>query len=325
MASIRRRGKTYLVCWRENGRQRGATFSSLAEARKAKGRAEAGLTAYHVRSQKKIAWPTSEETVAGYAETFMRSHQYSPEGLRHARLALGKYIIPRFGTDALGGVQRPQVREFITELKASKSGAVLRKVLSVASAMWRDAEEAGLADGNPWRGHRLPPHYPRQMRIITWDEFQQICWQIDPDYRLLIRTFGETGIRWSEALRLVPDDIEGDVLHVRQSKSGRARSMRIDSDLAKELVLKLPFRTARGNQIDYQTFRRQHWIPSAGTVHLHDLRHSNASWLLAGGLDLVSVRDRLGHSNISVTSRYLHSLPDAGDRAMEAMDRIRTS
>jgi integrase len=235
------------------------------------------------------------------------------------------YIIPRFGSEPLSAVQRPQVREFITELKASKSGAVLRKVLSVASAMWSDAEEAGLADGNPWRGHRLPPHYPRQMKIITWAEFRQIQESIDPEYRLLLRTLGETGLRWSEAMRLVPADIENDMLHVRQSKNGKARSMRIDSDLAKELILKLPFRTARGNPIDYQTFRRQHWVPSAGSVHLHDLRHSNASWLLAGGLDLVSVRDRLGHSNISVTSRYLHSLPDAGDRALIAMDRIRTS
>ena len=55
---------------------------------------------------------------------------------------------------------------------------------------------------------------------------------------------------------------------------------------------------------------------------IHELRHAHASWLLQGGADLVTVRDRLGHSNIAITSRYLHSLPDAGDRALSALSRV---
>ncbi len=44
-------------------------------------------------------------------------------------------------------------------------------------------------------------------------------------------------------------------------------------------------------------------------VRMHDLRHAHASWTLAGGADLKTVMERLGHSQISTTQQYLHTLP----------------
>ena len=60
---------------------------------------------------------------------------------------------------------------------------------------------------------------------------------------------------------------------------------------------------------------------SAGAPH--DLRHSNASWLVAGGEHIEKVRDRLGHTSIVTTQRYLHSLPGADDTAFAALARVR--
>ena len=71
------------------------------------------------------------------------------------------------------------------------------------------------------------------------------------------------------------------------------------------------------------------WHPAceaAGLTDLprfHDLRHSHASWLLAGGADLQVVKERLGHASIMTTQRYLHTLPDADETAVEAFSRIR--
>jgi integrase len=77
-------------------------------------------------------------------------------------------------------------------------------------------------------------------------------------------------------------------------------------------------------------FRRNVWLPAlkaAGVgfpVTPHGLRHAHASWLLAGGADLQVVKERLGHASIATTQKYLHTLPETEDAAINAMARIRS-
>jgi len=77
-------------------------------------------------------------------------------------------------------------------------------------------------------------------------------------------------------------------------------------------------------------FRAEIWKPALKTaglgdlrVRVNDLRHAHASWLLAGGADLQVVRDRLGHGSISTTEKYLHTMPEADDTALNALSRVR--
>jgi integrase len=51
-------------------------------------------------------------------------------------------------------------------------------------------------------------------------------------------------------------------------------------------------------------------------VRLHDLRHFNASALLAGGTDLRTVSGRLGHADASTTlGIYAHFIRHADEKA----------
>jgi hypothetical protein len=43
------------------------------------------------------------------------------------------------------------------------------------------------------------------------------------------------------------------------------------------------------------------------------MRHSAMSWWANSGVPLADVRDRAGHFNISVTSRYIHVMPGDGN------------
>src|SRR6266851_3862162 len=76
-------------------------------------------------------------------------------------------------------------------------------------------------------------------------------------------------------------------------------------------------------------FRQHSWLPAVeaaqlpAAIKVHGLRHAHASWLLAGGADLQVVRERLGHSSIVTTQKYLGTLDETDQTAIEALSRIR--
>jgi integrase len=55
----------------------------------------------------------------------------------------------------------------------------------------------------------------------------------------------------------------------------------------------------------------------------HDLRHATASLLLAEGVDLFTVKEILGHSQISLTANtYGHLTDKLADDAAARLDRV---
>jgi len=56
---------------------------------------------------------------------------------------------------------------------------------------------------------------------------------------------------------------------------------------------------------------------------LHTLRHTHGSFLLADGVDLVTVSERLGHSSVRVTADiYSHALRGRDQEAARRWDRF---
>jgi len=121
-------------------------------------------------------------------------------------------------------------------------------------------------------------------------------------------------------------------------KDNEARIMELPPDLADQLADwigqrqlgpgDLLFATREGTPISRNTFRTRVWLPAISAsgvdfgVRVNDLRHAHASWLLAGGSDLKSVMDRMGHAQITTTQKYLHALPDADAKNLDALNRI---
>jgi integrase len=160
----------------------------------------------------------------------------------------------------------------------------------------------------------------------------------------LIRVAAYTGLRRGElmALRWHDVDFVGRKMIVRRALSGNVEANSTKSRRVREVPLpdqaagaldrlsrredfiepdEYVFANRFGRRLDPTALRRrfERARNAAGLppLRFHDLRHTYGSLLVAGGVDLASVKAAMGHSRITTTERYLHARP-----ASEQADRF---
>ncbi|MDR0967892.1 MAG: tyrosine recombinase XerC [Rickettsiales bacterium] len=145
-------------------------------------------------------------------------------------------------------------------------------------------------------------------------------WVAARDFALVLLIFG-CGLRISEALSLTPADIRGrpEVLRI-MGKGGKERIVPIlpaVMDALEKYKKILPFnfsdgplfRSVRGLPMTPRMAQKQvekirNYLQLPDYVTPHALRHTFATALLAGGVDLRSLQELLGHSSLSTTQLY---------------------
>lgn len=72
------------------------------------------------------------------------------------------------------------------------------------------------------------------------------------------------------------------------------------------------------------TMQFSKFLSKNGLKHrkFHSLRHTSATLLLYGGVNIKQVQERLGHGNIKTTNLYLHCLADADEEAVNVLNNM---
>jgi integrase len=147
-----------------------------------------------------------------------------------------------------------------------------------------------------------------------------------------------TGLRRGEILQLRWRDVslERRMLTVRGegAKSGQTRHVPLNSEAAQVLKTWAADGTSGPGVAVFAgetpetplTDIKKAWGALVGRAQLvafrfHDLRHTFASKLAMAGVDLNTVRELLGHSDISMTLRYAHLAPEHKANAVERLVR----
>jgi integrase/recombinase XerD len=247
-------------------------------------------------------------------------------------------FLSRRGLDPLA-VKPAELAAFVSELAEGRDGrkpvkaATLQRKIACLRSFYRHLRRDGILDYDPTSELRAPRSRARLPKVLSRDEVARLLQQPRGSSpaavrdRALLETMYACGLRASEAvgLELSELDLEAGILRAR-GKGSKERIVPIGTKAIESLRAYLDrarprlvgnrdeprlFVNLRGSGLSRQGLYKivQGHARSAGLerrMSPHTLRHTFATHLLAGGCDLRSLQEMLGHADIGTTQIYTH-------------------
>jgi len=260
-----------------------------------------------------------DELDALHAFTLVNARRYSQD-LAERGARQGTFV---------GGASQRGVYAFIetdVPLTANTITGYLRTLKTFSRSL--AAEEQGYTSRDLLAGLRLPKRPQTHQEPLTPDEMGQVLAGYDLRHPIAMRDFAilltylGTGLRATELTNLLLDVVhlaEG-YLRVRSGKGNKTRAVNLPPEVARAILRYQQhyrpqsddphvFLTRTGTALSYNAIklvlRRARRRSGIERLHAHLLRHSFSVSALTDGMDLMTLKETLGHTDIRTTSRYL--------------------
>ena len=259
------------------------------------------------------------------------------EAYRSDLLQYGAWL-ERTGHDPLV-LGHAELSAFVAELAAGTDDrppaapATLQRKVACLRSFYRHLRRTAVMTDDPTAHLRAPKQGRRLPHVLSRDEVAELLRQprgTEPPAlrdRALLETMYACGLRASEAIGLEVGDVDLDegVLRAR-GKGSKERLVPVGTAAADAIAVYLQrgrprlvgdrwearlFLNQRGAGLTRQGLYKivQRHAKTAGLatkMSPHTLRHTFATHLLAGGCDLRSLQEMLGHADIATTQLYTH-------------------
>lgn len=215
-----------------------------------------------------------------------------------------------------------------------------------------DAVDEGLIDKDPTRKVIIKGKEPRKKKPKFLNQFQlhmllnalKLGPTVNNDWLILL--IAKTGMRFSEAAALTPNDFDfsKQMLTINktwnykdeggfQPTKNKSSVRKIELDwmvvsqfaaLVKDLPANKPIfvKDKIFNSTINDLLSRRCKEAGVPEITIHGLRHTHASLLLFGGVSIASVAKRLGHSSMNTTERtYLHIIQELENKDVDLVMR----
>jgi integrase len=273
-------------------------------------------------------------TLADDHLTFAKTYQTRPG---NTESMLRVHITPRWGKKHLDEIKTPDVAKWLAELRdGGLSPSTVEKIRITFNRSFELAikwQTPGVKN-NPVRGIPRPKFNNARDLYLTSDQagaLLKACEaSINPQLRNIVGLLLLTGARKNELLQAKWEHVNLDrkVWFIPETKTGKARHVPL-SQAALDIVNQLPRfdkcawllpnpktkKPYTDIKHPWETARKAAGLEG---LHLHDLRHSAASFMINGGIDLFAVGRILGHADHQSTMRYSHLANDTLMQAVEA-------
>lgn len=250
------------------------------------------------------------ESSAKSLRSWAKDLRYRVETLRTHTAGRPLEAVP----DVADAIKRRGLAAGVAPATINRLLAILRRVANLAERWGWTREPLGR------RVELVPGERPREV-YVTPTQVRTIAAAAEPLTRDVILFAALTGLRRSEILRLTPANIRGDAIIVdSRSKSGRPRVVPMPPEAARIARRRVPFEL--GVSLLTKRFNAARAAAGLPALRFHDLRHAFGTWLAETGADGPTIRDVMGHSSLTVTSRYLQSATESARRAVAKLPRL---
>lgn len=256
--------------------------------------------------------------------------------LSYGRDAFGKIIGAYFGTETnINSIKPDKIEKFKDYLKTERksSNSTINKYISALSKMYNLGISNKLINYNPVKEVKKLREDSFKIRYLSREEEERMFDIISSDYKYLqpiIICALHTGMRKGEILNLKWSnvDFEFNFIEILKTKSGKTRKIPISDTLLNvlreqpqthEYVFTNTY-TGKPYTDIHNSFRMILTKANINNFRFHDLRHTVATRLVEKGIDLIVVKEILGHSKIDTTMRYAHAVPKRKLEAIEVLN-----
>lgn len=267
------------------------------------------------------AMPTFEEFALGdyleWSRTAKASHQDDESRLR-------LHLVPRWGRRRLCDITRREVDLMIGEMAKKRKAGTVNRLLSLASAVFRQAERWGIVAANPCRGVSALREPVTHENYLSTEELARYLDALARESNRVaaaaLETLALTGCRREEILQLKWEnvDLERAMIRLVKTKNGHVRHVPLPKACVERLTAMkaqaegpyvFPGRDGPHKPICNVLKVMNHAVKAAKIgrhVRIHDLRHSVGANLAQAGASLLSIGHTLGHRSTRVAQRYAH-------------------
>jgi integrase len=270
------------------------------------------------------------------------------------------HVLPRFGSWNVEDITWRDLEQYAASLLKKLSLSSVKKIFIVIKGALDDAIRDGAISSNPASLVRWPKESREQKGVsLTSDEARQLLQaseRAEEPLRAVVTLGLVYGLRLSEicGMRWIDIDFKKKTMKVRHTVTQNG-DVRLDEDHTKtrtsERTLHLAENTVQyfkdlrreqqknglpldkvvawpdGRPVRADSTRRMFYrlLDENGIrrIRIHDLRHTAASLLAAGGIPPQELKEFLGHSDVSVTLEiYTHVFENASKNVSDKMDGI---
>ncbi|WP_428886211.1 tyrosine-type recombinase/integrase [Bifidobacterium dentium] len=267
------------------------------------------------------------------------------------------HIEPKWGMREVQSITHDEVQVWISEMSMTKSASLVRRTTFTLRALLKKAKADKCIHENPCDDLALPRMVRKKHVYLTISQLLALA-DASGWHRPIILTLGLCGLRWGELVGLQVGDVDFtrqrihivrmaaeirsrivvDIPKTGETRTvifpallrpcledacrGRQPSELLFPDIHTGSFLRRPHGTRKGNWF-YRAKRSALSEQSAGSMTIHDLRHTCASLLVHAGANVKAVQRQLGHKSAAMTlDVYADLFDDDLDAVGEAMNGL---